>query len=436
MVEINETEKPTEGTVTAEEIRKLYNIGYRNFIAGDYSEAADALQEVCRWNSEKYGEKGNECSDSLLLYGRCLLELGRAENCVLGNALKGFSGIEYDSQEEIKSDQFEDPEKVTPEEREKLRDDVTDAMAEADTIDEEPSKEESSEKKADGEKEEKTDKDAEKEQPIKETKEEVTNKDEEKMETEVEKKEVKPEDAEKVKDSKAEEKSDTMTDEAKPEEDSMAEDPDAIPSMQLAWEMIELARVIYKQREESMERDIKISECYLRLGEIGLENENYTGAIGDLLECQVLQKQHFEKLDRRIAETHYHLGSAYSFEKRYNNAKEHFEAARKVIIDKIDKLTEEFDAESEKESSDEKLMSEKTNEIAQLKDILPDLNSKLEDIESSIKNEKFNKVQEHLDEKKGDVSTAEVSDIQHLVKRKQEEKEKMDSAEKKLKMET
>ena len=30
----------------------------------------------------------------------------------------------------------------------------------------------------------------------------------------------------------------------------MAEDPDAIPSMQLAWEMIELARVIYKQRDE------------------------------------------------------------------------------------------------------------------------------------------------------------------------------------------
>jgi len=271
MVEINETEKPTEGTVTAEEIRKLYNIGYRNFIAGDYSEAADALQEVCRWNSEKYGEKGNECSDALLLYGRCLLELGRAENCVLGNALKGFSSIEYDSQEEIKSDQFEDPEKVTPEEREKLRDDVTDAMAEADTIDEEPSKEESSEKKdAEGEK---TDKDAEKEKPKEETKEEEAKKDEpkkeeEKMETGDEKKEVKPEEVEKAKDTKAEDKSEAKADDAKPEEDSMAEDPDAIPSMQLAWEMIELARVIYKQREESMERDIKISECYLRLGEI------------------------------------------------------------------------------------------------------------------------------------------------------------------------
>ena len=34
------------------------------------------------------------------------------------------------------------------------------------------------------------------------------------------------------------------------EQDSIAEDPDAIPSLQLAWEMIELSRVIYKAREE------------------------------------------------------------------------------------------------------------------------------------------------------------------------------------------
>ena len=46
MVEIKD-QKPEE--VTAESIKKLYNIGYRNFIASDYSEAADALQEVCRW---------------------------------------------------------------------------------------------------------------------------------------------------------------------------------------------------------------------------------------------------------------------------------------------------------------------------------------------------------------------------------------------------
>ena len=128
---------------------------------------------------------------------------------------KGFSSIEYDSQEEIKSDQFEDPEKVTPEEREKLRDDVTDAMAEGDTIDEEPSKEESSEKekKTEGEKDEKAD--AEKEKPKEEPKKEESKKEDEKMETEDEKKESKPEEAEKAKDTKAEEKSESKTDETK-----------------------------------------------------------------------------------------------------------------------------------------------------------------------------------------------------------------------------
>ena len=129
---------------------------------------------------------------------------------LFSNEKKGFSSIEYDSQEEIKSDQFEDPEKVTPEEREKLRDDVTDAMAEADTIDEEPSKEESSEKKTEGEKDEKAD--AEKEKPKEEPKKEESKKEDEKMETEDEKKESK---VTKAMDTKAEEKSESKTDETK-----------------------------------------------------------------------------------------------------------------------------------------------------------------------------------------------------------------------------
>jgi len=96
-------------------------------------------------------------------------------------------------------------------------------------------------------------------------------------------------------------------------------------------------------------------------------------------------------------------------------------------------LTEQFDAESEKETSDEKLMSDLTNEIAQLKDILPDLNSKLEDMDAMINQKGTSKVQEHLDTSKSE-TTGTVQDIQHLVKRKQEEKEKMEQAEKKQKL--
>jgi len=131
-----------------------------------------------------------------------------------------------------------------------------------------------------------------------------------------------------------------------------------------------------------------------------MEIENYTGAVGDFLECQVLQKKHFDDLDRRITETHYHLGAAYSFQKRHENAKEHFSIARQMILDKIDALTTKFDDETEKEAV-AKVLNDLTNEIAQLKDILPDLNSKLEDIEASLKTETgFDKVSEHLSKEK------------------------------------
>jgi len=365
-----------------------------------------------------------------LLYGRTLLELGRAENCVLGNALKGWREIEYDSQENIESEQFENPEKVSPDEREKLRNDVNEAMAETDTIDEEPASKDTSDEKSEEKSEDK------------------------KMETEESKPDEKKEEGKQEEKKEAAEepmstdKMDTETSEAKEEptkeeQDSLAEDPDSMPSLQLAWEIIELARVIFKQREESMERDIKISECYLRLGEVSLEIESYANAVGDFLECQALQKKHFDKVDRRIAETHYHLGVAYSYQKRHDSAKEHFSEARKIIDERIDSLTLKFDELCEKDGPIAE-QNELTNEIAQLKDLLPDLNSKLEDIESTLKAEPVSdKVTEHLNKDNTNKSvltdsnkSEESSNIQHLVKRKAEEMEKLEAVEKKAKVDT
>ena len=66
-----------------------------------------------------------------------------------------------------------------------------------------------------------------------------------------------------------------------------------------------------------------------------------------------------------------------------------------MIVDKIDALTSKFDDETENDKP-AKVLNDLTNEIAQLKDILPDLNSKLEDIECSLKGDTFEKVAEHL----------------------------------------
>merc|ERR1711922_4004 len=70
------------------------------------------------------------------------------------------------------------------------------------------------------------------------------------------------------------------------------EDPS---NLQLAWEMLELAKVVYSKTVET-EKDNKeaghrLCETYMVLGEVSLENENYPQAVEDLQLC----------LDRRVS---------------------------------------------------------------------------------------------------------------------------------------
>ena len=68
------------------------------------------------------------------------------------------------------------------------------------------------------------------------------------------------------------------------------EDPS---NLQLAWEMLELAKQIYGKHADSlaaesevrMELEAKLSETYQTLGEVSIENENYPQATEDLTMC-------------------------------------------------------------------------------------------------------------------------------------------------------
>merc|ERR1711973_512410 len=82
----------------------------------------------------------------------------------------------------------------------------------------------------------------------------------------------------------ADEKKDETTDEKKDEE----EEPS---NLQLAWEMLELAKVVYtKQLETAEEADKshlleRLCSTMLALGEVSIENENYKQAVEDIQEC-------------------------------------------------------------------------------------------------------------------------------------------------------
>ncbi|XP_038650101.1 nuclear autoantigenic sperm protein isoform X2 [Scyliorhinus canicula] len=166
------------------------------------------------------------------------------------------------------------------------------------------------------------------------------------------------------------------------EKDAESEEVD---NLQLAWEMLELAKVIF-QRQESKKIQLCAAQAYLKLGEVGIESENYMQAIEDFRECLSIQAKHLEPHNRLLAETHYQLGLAYNFDNQYDLSLKHFKDSFSVIEKRLALLTEQIDKTEEKGKSpakDTDAVSEDKQEIEELKELLPEIKAKIEDAEES-----------------------------------------------------
>ncbi|XP_072430465.1 nuclear autoantigenic sperm protein isoform X2 [Chiloscyllium punctatum] len=166
------------------------------------------------------------------------------------------------------------------------------------------------------------------------------------------------------------------------EKDAESEEVD---NLQLAWEMLELAKVIFK-RQERKEIQLCAAQAYLKLGEVGIESENYTQAVEDFHECLTIQEKHLEGHNRLLAETHYQLGLAYSLNNQYDFSLKHFKESFNVIEKRLAMLTERIEKAEEKGKSpakDTDAVSEDKREIEELKELLPEIKAKIEDAEES-----------------------------------------------------
>ncbi|XP_063963184.1 histone-binding protein N1/N2-like [Lytechinus pictus] len=159
------------------------------------------------------------------------------------------------------------------------------------------------------------------------------------------------------------------------------EDGDDISNFQLAWEMLELSRVIISKKEDK-ESQMKVSQIHLKLGELGLETEQYAQSIVDFNACLEIQKKYLDPESRLIAGTHYNLGLACSFDQKFDESIEHYRKSKQLIEKRLESLEKKV-SETEgkgKEKADEKdpiVCDQK--EIDELKELLPDIVSKLED---------------------------------------------------------
>ncbi|XP_067928499.1 histone-binding protein N1/N2-like isoform X1 [Watersipora subatra] len=337
------------------EALKLLNSGKRHLACDDFPQAVEALAEACELLSEKYGDNASEVGESYFYYGKSLLELARMENGVLGNALDGVTPEEENEADLSESDQFEKASKLPEVERETIVNDVYSAMA----------AEEKSEAKIESEEKDESVKDEEKEGGDVSANSEVVDSAENSVE------ETASDGAEMESADDAEQAAGSSQEET---------DADDIPNLQLAWEVLELAKTIYlRQSEESSDnsRKVRLSEVYRALGEVSLETGVYEQATQDIASCLEWQSMCMAADDRRIAETHYQLGNAHSLFRDYTKAIEHLRKSVSVLEARIANI-EASDEITEKEN-----LEKERNEIQAL---LPDIVAKIEDVEDESRN--------------------------------------------------
>uniref|UniRef100_A0A3P9QCF5 Nuclear autoantigenic sperm protein (histone-binding) n=1 Tax=Poecilia reticulata TaxID=8081 RepID=A0A3P9QCF5_POERE len=137
-----------------------------------------------------------------------------------------------------------------------------------------------------------------------------------------------------------------------------------VGNLQLAWEMLEVAKVIFK-RQESKDDQLMAAQAYLKLGEVSAETGNYPQALEDFQECLTLQLKLLPPHCRLLAETHYHVATTLVSMDQYNQAIQHYNSSVKVIETRLGMNTEE------------------KNELEELKQLLPEIREKVEDAKES-----------------------------------------------------
>merc|ERR1719273_2477589 len=186
------------------------------------------------------------------------------------------------------------------------------------------------------------------------------------------------------------------------------EDEEDPSNLQLAWEMLELAKTILVKQAESivivkaaddkeaeerakLKDDVerKVSNAFQTLGELSMENENYEQAIEDLQTCLKRRQQMMPEDSRCIAETHYQIGVAQGFNLQFDEAMLSLDGAIQVLQLRIDLL------KSKKESIDPTKARDafytRENEIKQIESLIPEIREKIADTKD-MKTETFKKL--------------------------------------------
>ncbi|XP_056894693.1 nuclear autoantigenic sperm protein isoform X4 [Takifugu flavidus] len=178
------------------------------------------------------------------------------------------------------------------------------------------------------------------------------------------------------------ESADNLDDDDSDEDDEAGEGngqakEEEVGNLQLAWEMLEVAKVIYKRKDDE-DGQLTAAQIYLKLGEVSAESGNYPQALEDFQECLCLQLKHLPPHSRLLAETHYHVATTLCYMDKYSQAIQHYNSSIEVIEKRLEMLQEAI-AKAEGEDG----TAEEERELEELKQLLPEIREKVEDAAES-----------------------------------------------------
>lgn len=393
--------------------------GKRHLLLQQIPQAADDLATACDLYATRFGELADELATPHLYYGKALLEMGRIENGVLGNAVKQGSALSDGKDDVETTDESsttgcgviieETVEDMSPKERAALRREIEDAMGKnniyeqrmremvlADmepgndipytvTEDELVSQDEASQDEADDNSE-----------GITGTKSRpkwliggLLITDDEMSQDDASQGDVSQDDV--SQDEVSQDESECITEKLAAVEDEHVHNCESIPdedsNLEHAWKILEVAAIIFKRQGDVA--GLKLAETKITLAHVSMETEQYEQAAEDFMAALELQKKFLKIDDRRIAETLYHIGLAHSFNNNFPEAVTWYKKSRDSLQLRIANLEEakrlrmaEEHGEDHKSGEVERMEAERR----ELKDLVVlDMNSKIEDVQNSMK---------------------------------------------------
>lgn len=267
--ENKENEEPTVEDIELQKKRadQLLTDGKRHLIIKDFQVAVDVLSEACSLFGTIYSELDEKCAEAYFNYGCALLELSKNQTSPVGLEEKD----EEENDGETSSEEMDSSNVTNDDNNKDSISNVTDEVEEKETdnVDEKPTEkeEESTENK--------------KNLPEATS---IVEKDNEVEGQSTEKEDLSVDDLE----GQSSEKEEMAVDGAeKPDEEDVGEDD--VNDLQIAWEMLDLAKVIYKNKDTE-ESKLKLAEVLMKCGEVSIEDEKFETAIQDMTESLEIRR--------------------------------------------------------------------------------------------------------------------------------------------------